>query len=97
MANSYSEKCPTTSSMWNSHRKIIDFVQDVLPQSSSNHAASLLRHKLMLDSIVIRASSLNAKDALQDKFKSYNMVRRKNSTLFGLVLGDMEEATGMPC
>lgn len=51
----------------------------------------------MLDSIVIRASSLNAKDALQDKFKSYNMVRRKNSTLFGLVLGDMEEATGMPC
>uniref|UniRef100_A0A2C9VBX4 Uncharacterized protein n=1 Tax=Manihot esculenta TaxID=3983 RepID=A0A2C9VBX4_MANES len=81
MANSYSEKCPTTSSMWNSHRKIIDFVQDVLPQSSSNHAASLLRHKLMLDSIVIRASSLNAKDALQDKFKSYTIWSEERTRL----------------
>lgn len=67
--------------MWNSHRKIIDFVQDVLPQSSSNHAASLLRHKLMLDSIVIRASSLNAKDALQDKFKSYTIWSEERTRL----------------
>ncbi|KAJ9186088.1 hypothetical protein P3X46_005629 [Hevea brasiliensis] len=71
--HSYSKKRSITSPIWNSDCKIRDFVQDALPQSSSNHAASLLRHKLMLDSIVTQASALNAKGAFQDKFKSYTM------------------------
>ncbi|KAJ9180417.1 hypothetical protein P3X46_008664 [Hevea brasiliensis] len=71
MGNYSSKKCSITSRMWNSDSKIRDFVQDALPQSSSSHAASLLRHKLMLDSIVIRASALNAKGGFQDKCKSY--------------------------
>ncbi|KAF2307369.1 hypothetical protein GH714_026667 [Hevea brasiliensis] len=71
--HSYSKKRSITSPIWNSDCKIRDFVQDALPQSSSNHAASLLRHKLMLDSIVTQAIALNAKGAFQDKFKSYTM------------------------
>ncbi|XP_021620327.1 uncharacterized protein LOC110620776 isoform X2 [Manihot esculenta] len=71
MGNYYTKKCSTTLPMWNSDSKMRDFVQDALPQTSSSHAASLLRHKLMLDSIVIRASALNAKGGFQDHCKSY--------------------------
>ncbi|XP_015570473.1 uncharacterized protein LOC8274989 isoform X2 [Ricinus communis] len=66
-----SKKCSLKSPMWNFDCKIRDFFQDAVHQSSSNQATSLLRHKLMLDSIVSRASALNAKGCFQDKFKSY--------------------------
>ncbi|KDP23309.1 hypothetical protein JCGZ_23142 [Jatropha curcas] len=71
MGNYSSKKDPITSQFWNSDSEIRDFFRDAVPQSSPNQAAPLLRHKLMLDRIVIRASGLNAKSGFNEKFKPY--------------------------
>lgn len=65
-----SKKCSTTSPLLKSDCETGAFIQDAVPQSSSNQAASFLRHKLMLDSIVSRASALNAKGGFQDKLQA---------------------------
>ncbi|XP_065851811.1 uncharacterized protein [Euphorbia lathyris] len=71
IGNQSSKKCIRASPVRYSDCKIRDFIQEAVPQSSSNHSALLLRHKLMLDSIVNRASALNSKGGFQEKFKPY--------------------------
>ncbi|WCJ26753.1 chromatin remodeling 4 [Euphorbia peplus] len=71
IGNRSSKKCIRMSPIRNSDCKIRDYMQEAVPQSSSNHSALLLRHKLMLDSIVNRASALNSRSGFQEKFKPY--------------------------
>ncbi|KAK9919290.1 hypothetical protein M0R45_027896 [Rubus argutus] len=64
--------CFNAFPFFNSFMGTREFIQDAALQSSSSHLSSILRHKLMHDSIVSQARSLNEMDSFDDKFKPYN-------------------------
>ncbi|KAL6283956.1 hypothetical protein ACE6H2_014885 [Prunus campanulata] len=49
-----------------------EFIRDVALQSSSSHLSSVLRHKLMHDSIASRARAFNERSSFHDKCKPYS-------------------------
>lgn len=64
--------CFNTFPFFNSFIGTREYIQDAALQSSSSHLSSVLRHKLMHDSIVSQARSLNEMGSFDDKFKPYN-------------------------
>ncbi|BFG37298.1 hypothetical protein CerSpe_235730 [Prunus speciosa] len=49
-----------------------EFIRDAALQSSSSHLSSVLRHKLMHDSIASRARAFNERSSFHDKYKPYS-------------------------
>ncbi|XP_062084236.1 uncharacterized protein LOC133790580 [Humulus lupulus] len=63
-----SKNCYTTVHLSNSDGETRQLSQDVLPQSSSCHSSSILRHKLILDGIVNKARASKDKSKLLTSF-----------------------------
>ncbi|PQQ14866.1 uncharacterized protein Pyn_39564 [Prunus yedoensis var. nudiflora] len=49
-----------------------EFIRDAALQSSSSHLSSVLRHKLMHDSIASRARAFNERSSFHDKYKPHS-------------------------
>ncbi|KAK9292190.1 hypothetical protein L1049_020151 [Liquidambar formosana] len=69
---SASRSCSIALPLPNSSAKFRKIIQDAEPESSSNQLSALMRHKLMLDSIVNRAkASKGHRCSFSDKFEPY--------------------------
>ncbi|XP_068316832.1 uncharacterized protein [Pyrus communis] len=64
--------CFNTSPFLNSIIGTREFIRDAALQSSSSRLSSVLRHKLMYDSVVSQVKALNEKGGFHDKYMPYN-------------------------